>query len=582
MIKKKVVILGAGVGGLTTAHYLSKNPLFDITIYERKDEIGGMARSDRDQDGCAREYCWRVFFNFYSNLFEILDEIPLYDNLGKPLGKPLHKQPKNNQNNNLVSDNFTIYRHNSFSDTPMTIKDKWSLLYNVLYGSTSCDARLNDLDNLTWWDAMHTSSKSNLFREIGPWLGMDRYKGSYKSVIKVGMEMNYNHFIGSIIGVNSPDYITNKPTSEAVFYHWYHFLKDKGVNIHTNHEIVSIEINNNKVNSVKIFNKLTNQYKTIIADIFVLGLPIEVLSSLVKNNKSLQKSSLSKMPKLKEISLHKQLSFQLYFDRSISLGKMVIPDYDNCNNNDNYNKSEFNAFLLVDSPWDLIVLQYDKCYEDTELCKNLPNVKGGWSIAVCTSYINGILYNKPFEECNFKEATDEIWMQLMNSKTLRKHIREHNNFDLRESMIIKWAPRWDTYYNDKKGKLVTREPKFTNNAGTWALRPSYKTSIDNLYVSTAYVKETIDIFSMEAAAIAGKLVSKSIYDRINIKFPSFIDLHTNRPSYTLPFIYLDTIMYSINGPNIGVHVMVVCVLIVVVFLLYLFYKMIKNNKKIEI
>lgn len=34
---KKVAIFGGGVGGLTVAHELSKNPWYQIDIYEKKE-----------------------------------------------------------------------------------------------------------------------------------------------------------------------------------------------------------------------------------------------------------------------------------------------------------------------------------------------------------------------------------------------------------------------------------------------------------------------------------------------------------------------------------------------------------------
>jgi hypothetical protein len=91
------------------------------------------------------------------------------------------------------------------------------------------------------------------------------------------------------------------------------------------------------------------------ADYYVFSLPVEVLSIIVEKTPELQKfKSFANIPKLRDNSLHMQLSFQLYFDRSISLGK-------------NYDDIENNSFLIVDSPWDIIVLQYDKIYKDVEL-----------------------------------------------------------------------------------------------------------------------------------------------------------------------------------------------------------------------
>ena len=50
MNKKKIAIIGAGISGLAAGKLLSKN--FDITIFEKKNHIGGIART-KDIDGVA-------------------------------------------------------------------------------------------------------------------------------------------------------------------------------------------------------------------------------------------------------------------------------------------------------------------------------------------------------------------------------------------------------------------------------------------------------------------------------------------------------------------------------------------------
>ena len=46
-MSEKVVVLGAGIGGMTVAHELahSKSKKYNIHVYERNDSVGGMARS---------------------------------------------------------------------------------------------------------------------------------------------------------------------------------------------------------------------------------------------------------------------------------------------------------------------------------------------------------------------------------------------------------------------------------------------------------------------------------------------------------------------------------------------------------
>jgi len=516
---KKIIIIGGGIGGLTVAHQLSKYN-FDIELYEMKNKIGGMARSSRDNDGCATEYCWRVFFGFYDNLFKVLNEIKLINNPNKT---PL--------------DNMTIYKHLNFVDKKLTLYDYIKTYYIILYGLTSCDERLKQLDNLSWWEALKTTSDTSLFREIGEWLGMDRYNGSYNSVIKVGMEMQ---IIKSYLDKNYKDYITTLPTSEAIFDHWYEHLIKNNVKINLNHTLNNVFIKNNNIDYVVINgNKIKGDY-------YIFSIPVEQLNNIINKNNDLLKGDLININKLTNTCLHMQVSFQLYFNKSISIGK------------------DKNAFLLVDSPWDLIILMYDKIYLETELCKNLPNVKGGWSVAVCTAYKNGLLFKKPFYECTYDEIKEEIWYQLINSKELTETIKNNNNFSLNKDLIVKWSPMWNSFYYDNQ--IKTLEPKFTNNKGSLNLRPSFKSPFNNMYISTAYIKETIDIFSMEAACIAGNNVSKDILLKENID-TNIKPTIRERPLLFLPFRLLDKLLFNLNIENYTLYIFILFLILLIVIII---------------
>jgi hypothetical protein len=517
---KDIVILGGGIGGLTVAHELSKHDKFRINIYEKTDTIGGMARSSRDIDGCATEYCWRVFFGFYNNFFTILKEIPLIEN---SLKTPL--------------DNLSVYKHKNFYDSTIPLSDKLNSIKAIVNGITSCDERLVKLDNLSWWDAIKTNKESDIFRQIGPWLGMDRYNGSFNSVIRVGIEMQ---ILSTYLDNNYRDYVTTLPTSEAIFDHWQEYLMDKNVGINFNKQVSYIKVNKNKVEFVVINNEI------ISGDYYILNLPINALNSVINKNPQLKVGDLGNIQELCDTCLHMQLSFQVYFNKAINLNKA-------------------NAFLIVDSSWDLIVLCYDQLYTSSNLCKNLCNIKGGWSIAVCTAYMPGILYKKPFRECTYEEIINEIWAQVMNCNNLKNEVKKYNNFDLSNDLIVKWSPMWDSFYYSNN-KLYTTEPKFTNNKGSLKLRPSFKTSIDNMYISTAYIKETIDIYSMEAACIAGRLVAKDIINKERINNKLIVTIPP-RPKLLYPFRLLDSIFYKLGLPNLTLYLLFITVLIIIVILI---------------
>ena len=78
---KTVVILGAGVGGLTAAHELVRRG-YQVEVYERNAEPGGIARSATEPDGEHNEVTWHAVAGGYNHLLRILGEIPAADGKG--------------------------------------------------------------------------------------------------------------------------------------------------------------------------------------------------------------------------------------------------------------------------------------------------------------------------------------------------------------------------------------------------------------------------------------------------------------------------------------------------------------------
>ncbi len=539
----RIAIFGAGIGGLTVAHHLAKLG-YDIDIYDIKPHIGGLARSGVDPSpnpgsgtspgsGCPTEYCWRVYFGFYANYFRILREIPT--------------------STGSAINNLTVYKHinvGGSSDPPNTLLTTAAIIRGVL----SCDERLDadDAKGLTWQDALHEYSFSsnttpNLFKTVGPWLGADRIKCSYRSVIKVGIEQQIiPSYIATIPG-STPyrDYVTTAPSSDAIFDPWYTYLVSLGVNFHlgSGSALSGILVSGTTVTSVLASGK------RVVADYVILALPVEILEKIIKVSPTINpdKFGLPAITTLTETCLHTQLSFQLYLNTPISFGGS-------------------NAFLLVDSAWDLIVLSYDQTYDSKNICDNDPDIKGVWSVAATTAYLPGST-GKTLSESTYPEIIAELWSQLYNNKKLQDLIRQHNDFRLTKDLVVKWAGMWPTFTTTTtstgRSILTTTEPKFTNNAGSYSLRPSWKTYLPNLFISTAYVKETIDIFSMEAAALAGTMVAHSIdtqvlaggqnrrdesrYATSDPRTPT--PIHNPRPNWLAPFRGLDRVCWSLDLPN---------------------------------
>jgi uncharacterized protein with NAD-binding domain and iron-sulfur cluster len=89
---EKVVILGGGMSGLTTALALTAPAMagrYDVTVYQMGWRLGGKGASGRNpaKNDRIEEHGLHVWFGFYHNAFRLMDDV--YAELGRPKGAPL-------------------------------------------------------------------------------------------------------------------------------------------------------------------------------------------------------------------------------------------------------------------------------------------------------------------------------------------------------------------------------------------------------------------------------------------------------------------------------------------------------------
>lgn len=93
MRKKKIAVIGGGLGAMTTVCQLMKLPgaadMFDITVYQLGWRLGGKGASgvNRSKGHRVEEHGIHFWFGFYENAFAQMRQV--YDELGRPPGSPL-------------------------------------------------------------------------------------------------------------------------------------------------------------------------------------------------------------------------------------------------------------------------------------------------------------------------------------------------------------------------------------------------------------------------------------------------------------------------------------------------------------
>lgn len=547
----KVIIFGAGIGGLTAAHELSKHNM-DVTVYEKNNIVGGLARSKYvtylgNKYPC--EYSWRIYGSGYKNLLQILKEIPLENDKQKSVFDNLVEIytfifARFDKKEVILDKNHGVYKlinHLSYDDI-------YKIINKLIYCSSMSQERIDSYDDLSWdhfCDDLSPEGKKYFVQIWTPILGMDRARMSFPVVSRM-LRIVY----GVIANETAFLYLMNKPTNDAWLNEWVSYLESKNVKFKLNHELHDMNVINDKIYNVTIKNKSSIFNEK--ADHYVLSLSVESIASIVRNNINLQKyATLKNTINLASLCKQIQLSVQIFLNK-----KVVYPT-----------KSK-SVIYLPDSPWALIIEPQDVIWDDT-YCTN-KQVKSVWSVIICQTDVNGILIVKPFIKCTENEVRQEVMYQIIRSYYM-SNIHFDDGSQISEKNII-FFYIWDTFYFNSFGFVDTSEPKFSNNIGSLKYLPNYKTEIINLFFATAYTKTTRLVYSMESAAEAGILVSNEITNIRKYIYPFEIAPHIFKP-----LIYLNEFFYErgllhpshyVNVIGLLILYLLFIVLIILVFWIY--------------
>jgi uncharacterized protein with NAD-binding domain and iron-sulfur cluster len=282
MQKRKVIIVGGGVAGMSAAHELAKYPKhFEVEIYERHEKYcGGKARSiDYDANGCSAslpaEHGFRFFPGFYVNLDATMKQIPI---------------PGSNKNvlNNLVHLKYYsfLFPGGKRVDVPMHLDRKliWKMLKKIFRrkknitdaASDNIDSKKENIDitNDGYRYAARcvaqllTSCRNRVDNEYEAlnWLefveGYDDtsvgFGSDYQYFVAEGLTRNLvacradimsvrtasitlTKMIQEILSINgAADRVLNAPTNEAWLFPWKKLLLKRGVKLHNNAFVTNI------------------------------------------------------------------------------------------------------------------------------------------------------------------------------------------------------------------------------------------------------------------------------------------------------------------------------------------------------
>ncbi len=327
-----VLVIGGGIGGLTTAHELAECGV-DVTVLEANDRFGGKARSMPIDDGPAAlhgEHGFRFFPAFYRHVVETMARIP--DGNGTVA-------------DNLVETEATLLASTTGPDrvaetgTPDSVRgwlealrpafadelparDVHFLLERLAYLLTACEKRrAEELDDISWWEFTDAENRSPAFR--------DRLASTTQSLVALRPRAASARTMGTIylqllFGQLDPtrptEQILNAPTNEAWIDPWIDHLENLGVDLRPNTAARSISFDGRRIDGVELADGTT-----ISADEYVLAVPVDVAPTFVTPELARVAPELGRIERL-ETAWMNGIQFYLSVDLELSPGHQVYTD----------------------------------------------------------------------------------------------------------------------------------------------------------------------------------------------------------------------------------------------------------------
>jgi uncharacterized protein with NAD-binding domain and iron-sulfur cluster len=347
---------------------------------------------------------------------------------------------------------------------------------------------------------------------------------------------------------NSKDnwHVMNGPTSDVWINPWINDLKKNGVTILTNTELVKINYNNNNITSVDIKqNGVINQ---LTSKEYILSINPFNTVDILRNSK--MQSLYNNFKSLTDTTKSKQISFR------IGINKEIKYPIDNI------------AFVMNDSEFNIT------WYPQEKLWKQKPKIKSLWSGTIIDFEKKGELFNKPAEHLDNEELKKEIIYQILRSKSFRKLIYDNNGFYINKEDIEYIEIWYEWNFNNDIQEQTNK--KWVNNIYNEKFRPLQKTEYENLFLSGAHTKTSINIWSMEGAIESGKITANYILDKYNK--PNIEHYKHDAPFYIKFIQYIDNILYKLYLPNI-INLLIIIILILILF--FILYRYIINAKHIK-
>ncbi|HXP85529.1 MAG TPA: FAD-dependent oxidoreductase [Bryobacteraceae bacterium] len=539
MRKKRVIILGGGIGGLSAAQELAERG-FDVTIYEASNVFGGKARSisvpNTGVDGrkdLPGEHGFRFFPSFYKHVVDTMKRIPfgpspgtVFDNLVAATRAHLARA---GQSALVLSARFprdpgdwvTTLRALFATDLAIPAGETLFFIDRLLILMTSCpERRLAEYENLSWWDFLDADNKSVHYRRV-------LAQGQSRSLVAARAERCSTRTLGYIflqlisglIGFgDSFDLVLNGPTNDVWIDPWVAYLKQLGVEMNTGAVLRTLHTDGGQITRVTI--EQSGQLAQFESDYYICAVPVEIMAALLTDELKAAAPSVSNLASLQTAWMN---GIQFYLDTDIPI--------------------THGHSVYVDSPWALTSVSQKQFWKDFDLeGYGDGRVRGILSACISEWEAPGMVFGKPASSCTPEEIKTEVWAQI------RAHLNEEQVAQLDKAQLLYWFLDPAIRFSGFRG-VTNSEPLLINTVGSYQYRPEAYTELRNLFLASDYVRTFTDVASMEAANEAARRAVNAILADTMSPAPRAEIWPLEEPDFFKPLLKYDQMRFQMGLPH---------------------------------
>lgn len=546
-----VAVIGGGMGGLAAAHELIERG-FAVTVFERK-ALGGKARSmpvpgtaTGGRQPLPGEHGFRFFPGFYRNVPDTMRRIPwgdnpngVFDNLVSAEGGLLARAGAPDL---VIGSHEGATPIESLQDLAESVAGLLSLggeftgpdlLFFVrqmlVYLTSSDERRYGEWEYTPWWQFVRAD-------DFGPAYQKYLAGALTRALVAAKPRIASTHTIGlmgeafvlSALGqgnYGAPDRLLNAPTNTAWIDPWIALLRRKGVDFQVGYEATALTLAGDRIRSATLRDARGREH-TVEPDHVMLAVPVERAIPLLGGDLKKADPRFARLAKLQTDWMN---GIQYYFTERLKLPRGHLALFD----------SQF-ALTGLSQPqfWPV---SFTKTYGDGKIKDILSIDISSWSDP-------GIIYNKPAWGLTAPQIAREVLAQT------QAHLNDWWNVRVPGNTVASWfldpAITWPAERAGLDRIADNEEQLLINTAGSWDDRPEAKTAIDNLFLCGDYVRNDINLATMEGANEAARRAVNALLDETGSQADGVEVFELYQPPELDGLKQLDADRYRQGLPNI--------------------------------